>query len=103
MTKAKPVWIDSDLAIGSGNPETGFADVDDAYAILHLLFSPEVRITGISSVFGNTDIDTATRLCHAFSDRFAGGEIPVFRGSDKALDLNEIQETGCDKRNASGP
>ena len=45
------VWIDTDPAITSGNGE-----VDDGFALLQALHSPELEIVGISAVFGNTDL-----------------------------------------------
>ncbi|MEO0473260.1 MAG: nucleoside hydrolase, partial [Bacteroidota bacterium] len=43
----------------------------------------------ISTVFGNTDIDTATRIAEDLSGRFAMGEIPVYRGAAQAIDLQQ--------------
>ena len=44
-----PVWIDMDPSCGAS--ET--ADVDDCWALLDALRSPELHVLGISTTFGN--------------------------------------------------
>ncbi len=44
-----PVWIDTDPACGA----TATADMDDCWALFAAVRSPELRIRGISTVFGN--------------------------------------------------
>ena len=87
------VWIDTDIAIGAGNQNDGFADVDDAYAIAHLIKAPSVQIMGISTVFGNTDIDQASRLANEMVDRFCEQPVPVCQGLASALELQQIKIT----------
>ncbi|MEM6807049.1 MAG: nucleoside hydrolase, partial [Bacteroidota bacterium] len=52
--KVKEVWVDADLAIGVQNPDGLYGDVDDGFALIHLLQSEKIEIAGISTVFGNT-------------------------------------------------
>lgn len=53
-----PVWIDSDLSLGSP-----LREVDDGYALLFALRSPELEVVGVSSTFGNAPLPgTTTRL-----------------------------------------
>lgn len=85
----KAVWIDTDVAIGTANAEGRYADVDDAFAMLHLFRDPNVHTVGVSTVFGNTDIDTATRLATELSERF-GGNVPVYQGAAKGIDLAQV-------------
>lgn len=87
---SQPVWIDTDVAIGVGNPQTGYADVDDAFAMIQLFKAPHLAVRGISTVFGNTDVDTATRLARELSDRFGGG-VPVHRGAAQGIDLAAVK------------
>jgi len=88
----KKVWIDTDLSVGMKRQHReGFCDVDDGYAVLQLMKSELVEILGISSVFGNTDIDNAFRLSKFMSDEFYRGEIPVHRGAAKAIDLKKVE------------
>ncbi|GAB4413471.1 MAG: ribonucleoside hydrolase RihC [Bacteroidia bacterium] len=82
-------WIDTDVAIGTGNATTGFADVDDAYALLHLLSDPAHEVVGVSTVFGNTDIAQATRLAQEICTTFAP-QVPVYRGAAGPIDLRQV-------------
>ena len=65
--KATPILIDTDPGI------------DDAMAILMAFAQPEVDVVGLTTVFGNVDVDKATRnalhLC-----ALAGKVVPVARG-----------------------
>lgn len=58
--------------------------VDDALAILYALASPELEVLGITTCFGNVDVDTATYNTLALVE-LAGADVPVYRGSDKPL------------------
>lgn len=95
MSIPKAVWIDTDLAIGLSDPVTGYADVDDAFALLDLFAAPEaVTIRGISAVFGNTTMPQARRLAQDLSDRFGAGW-PVAPGAAGPLDLQSVQGTAA--------
>ncbi len=63
--RQKAVWIDTDPACGAG----ALADVDDCFALLYALRSPALRVVGISTVFGNTDLQTATETLHALLEQ----------------------------------
>jgi purine nucleosidase len=54
------LWIDTDAACGAGDR----VDVDDCFALLLLLRSPQVSIAGISTVFGNAPVDVTDRTAH---------------------------------------
>ncbi len=69
------IWIDTDPAITSGNGE-----VDDGYALLQALWSPEFEIAGISSVFGNTDLYNTYPMTKNLVMRAGRAEVPVYRG-----------------------
>jgi pyrimidine-specific ribonucleoside hydrolase len=70
------VWIDTDPAITAGNGE-----VDDAFALVQALRSPELEIAGVSAVFGNTDIDHTFVMAREIVARANRADIPVYRGS----------------------
>ena len=60
--------------------------VDDALAILYAMYAPEINIEGITTVFGNTDVEQATdntlrliKLCNV------GYYIPVAKGAAAPL------------------
>ena len=62
------VWIDTDIG----------DDIDDAFAIALLLRSPQVRVVGISTAFGDTEL-RARLLDHFLSAAHVNG-IPVYAG-----------------------
>ncbi|WP_236974675.1 nucleoside hydrolase [Membranihabitans maritimus] len=91
MTKQK-IWIDTDLSVGmKRHTREGYCDVDDGYAVLQLMKSPEVDIIGISAVFGNTLIENAYGLCQKMAGSFASNNIPVYKGAKKAIDLASVE------------
>lgn len=73
------VWIDAD-------PSIGIADVDDALAMLVAFSSKDVEVRGVSTVFGNADIDRchdlAVWICSAFSPK----AIPIYKGASSAAE-----------------
>lgn len=75
----QPVWIDSDPAVG----EPG-RDVDDGYAILQALRSPELAVAGISTVFGNTGRRGGDRIAAHLLDLADATDVPLHSGADSA-------------------
>ncbi len=59
LTEATTVWIDTDIAIGSP-----FRDVDDAFALLLAVHSPDLKIAGISTTYGNASLRVTTAAAH---------------------------------------
>lgn len=68
-TKPAPVWIDTDPACGAGTT----VDVDDCWALLAAVRSPELAIRGISTVFGNQDGRRVHRVIEEVLARLADG------------------------------
>lgn len=62
---ATAVWIDSDVSIGSP-----IREVDDAYALVLALHSPEIRIAGLSTTYGNAPLGHTTRVAEEIVRRF---------------------------------
>ncbi|PKA97258.1 pyrimidine-specific ribonucleoside hydrolase [Flavobacteriaceae bacterium MAR_2009_75] len=88
----KHVWIDTDLAVGMERyGREGFSDVDDGYALLQLFKADNIKITGISAVFGNTRIDDAYRLSKKMASEYAPYEIPVFKGAGEKINLDKVE------------
>lgn len=54
----RPIWIDADPACAMGQAD----DVDDCWAIIAALRSTNLNVVGLSTVFGNADIDHATNI-----------------------------------------
>jgi len=78
---ARTVWIDTDVSIGSP-----IREVDDAYALLLAFHSPEIRIAGISTTYGNASLGYTTRVARDIVKRFGGtaslNANQVFAGAD---------------------
>ncbi|GGJ06743.1 ribosylpyrimidine nucleosidase [Alicyclobacillus cellulosilyticus] len=58
--------------------------VDDALAVLYALASPRLEVLGLTTCFGNVDVDTATRNTLALV-ALSGRDVPVYRGSEAPL------------------
>ncbi len=94
----RKIWIDTDLAVGmkrDARNRDGYSDVDDGFAILQLMQSELIEIMGISAVFGNTSLENAFSLCQYMVEQFAQVAIPVFKGAEKALDLNLVESNAA--------
>ena len=81
MSARRRVWIDTDPAITAGNGE-----VDDGFALIQALRSPELEIVGISAVFGNTNIDHTYAMAQEIVARAQRSDVPVYRGCGEAGD-----------------
>lgn len=58
--------------------------IDDAMALLFIAASPALDLLAITTIFGNSDIETTTRNALYLKQRF-GLAAPVFKGTDKPL------------------
>ncbi|HEV2839849.1 MAG TPA: nucleoside hydrolase [Chthoniobacterales bacterium] len=85
---AERAWIDTDLSIGSP-----IREVDDAYALVLALHSPEIQIAGLSTTYGNASLSQTTRatldLVERFGDSAGLGPGNVFDGAKSARTLGE--------------
>ena len=88
----KKVWIDTDISIGTASESGTPCDVDDAYALLSLFNSTNVKVAGISTVFGNTDVDTVYKLAKMMANRFGPVALPVAKGASEAMQIGKIEE-----------
>ena len=83
---AEPVWIDTDVSIGSPVRE-----VDDAFALVLAFHSRELRVAGISTSYGNAPLPCVDRVAREMTNRFGPGANlsahNVFSGSRSAMDL----------------
>ncbi|MBH0201020.1 MAG: hypothetical protein HP496_01640 [Nitrospira sp.] len=73
---ASPVWIDADPACGLGMTD----DVDDCWTIIAAIRSSSLHVAGVSTVFGNVQVDDATdnakALLNAISLHEPGRALP---------------------------
>jgi pyrimidine-specific ribonucleoside hydrolase len=86
LVDAGTVWIDTDVSIGSP-----IREVDDAYALVLALHSPEIRIAGVSTSYGNAPLGHTTRaareLIRQFGDPAHVRPEQVFAGATSAADM----------------
>ena len=83
----RTVWIDTDPSVARGEHE-----IDDGIALLQAFASPELDIRGISIVFGNADLPTASRIGREFVEMFGPKGMPVFIGAARPKDLGRETE-----------
>ncbi|MGI8432215.1 MAG: nucleoside hydrolase, partial [Chthoniobacterales bacterium] len=69
------VWIDTDLSLGSPVRE-----VDDGYALLLALRSPELQVVGVSTTYGNAPLRGTTERAQKSLGAF-GSSLPVYPGA----------------------
>ncbi len=82
----RPVWIDADPACAMGRGD----DVDDCWAIIAALRSTALRVVGLSTVFGNIDVEhtttTARTLLHSIGIHEPARSLPsVYQGSSRPM------------------
>lgn len=70
------VWIDTDPAVGEYQK-----DVDDGLALIQSFNSNEIKIEGISTVFGNTQSDKSFAIAKELVHRFGPKHILVSPGA----------------------
>lgn len=91
FANATTVWIDTDVSIGSP-----IREVDDAYALVLAFHSPELRIAGISTSYGNASLGHTTRVTQDMARRFGAPanitDAKVFRGAGSAAERGRRSE-----------
>src|SRR5688500_5155617 len=89
---ATAVWIDSDVAIGSP-----IREVDDAYALVLAFHSPEIRIAGLSTTYGNASLAHTTHVARDIVRRFGApanlSVTKVYSGARSASELGRRTAT----------
>jgi purine nucleosidase len=73
------ILLDTDLSMGEPGSE-----IDDGFALALAVADPELTLELVSTVNGNTDVDTATRLTLDLLHRL-GHDVPVARGASAPL------------------
>jgi inosine-uridine nucleoside N-ribohydrolase len=80
----RQVWIDTDPSI-----EPGGHEVDDGFALVQAFHSPELRIKGMSVVFGNAELEKGFRIAQAMVRQFGPAALEVWPGAAGAQQLGE--------------
>jgi inosine-uridine nucleoside N-ribohydrolase len=78
---AETIWIDTDISIGSAVRE-----VDDAFALLLAFHSPNLKIAGISTSYGNASLGTTTAAARQLLAKLEQGR-PIYPGAKSRNDL----------------
>jgi purine nucleosidase len=69
------ILLDTDLAMGAPG-----SDIDDGFALALALADPGLQVELVTTVGGNTDVETSTRLTHGLLDVLGRGAVPVVQG-----------------------
>lgn len=75
------ILLDTDLAMGAPG-----SDIDDGFALALALADPEIEVDLVTTVGGNSDVDTSTRLTRELLARLDRADVPVARGAAAPLD-----------------
>jgi purine nucleosidase len=70
------IILDTDLAMGAPG-----SDIDDGFALALAVADPELTLELVTTVDGNTDVVTATRLTKELLARLGPADVPVVRGA----------------------
>ena len=80
--KVTDVWLDVDTA-------TGIGDVDDGLMLIQSFHSPEVKIRGISVVFGNAPLKLALPIARKITEKFGPSRVVPVPGAASAVDFGK--------------
>ncbi|KEF52352.1 uncharacterized protein A1O9_11592 [Exophiala aquamarina CBS 119918] len=73
------IILDTDLAMGNGG------NIDDGFALALAHADPELHIDMITTVYGNTDVESATVLTGVVAKHLEIHDTPIFRGAATPL------------------
>lgn len=76
LTEATTVWIDTDISIGSP-----FREKDDAFALLLAFRSPNLKIAGISTSYGNASLRATTAAARDLISKLEP-TLPIYPGAE---------------------
>ncbi|MCQ4632648.1 nucleoside hydrolase [Shinella sp. CPCC 100929] len=62
--------------------------IDDAFALLYAHSHPDVEVNGITTIYGNVEVDVATRNALWLAEQL-GLDVPVSRGAAKPLAIEK--------------
>ena len=70
------IVLDTDLGMGEPGSE-----IDDGFALALAIADPDIKLELVTTVNGNTDVETATLLSLELLDRIGSSDIPVVKGA----------------------
>jgi purine nucleosidase len=74
------IILDTDLAMGAPG-----SDIDDGFALALAHADPDIRIDLVTTVNGNTDVESATLLGLELAERLGATSIPIVKGASAPL------------------
>jgi purine nucleosidase len=74
------IVLDTDLGMGEPGSE-----IDDGFALALAIADPDIKLELVTTVNGNTDVETATLLSLELLDRIGSSDIPVVKGAAAKL------------------
>ena len=74
------IILDTDLAMGAPG-----SDIDDGFALALALAEPGLAVDLVTTVGGNSDVETSTRLSLELLGVLGRTDVPVVRGADRPL------------------
>jgi len=89
VSPQRRVLLDTDLGMGSPG-----SDIDDGFALAIALADPGIRLELVTTVSGNTDVDTCTRLSRSLLGRIGHPEVPVVGGAALPLRGGGVRRDG---------
>lgn len=93
MTSNAPVRrviLDTDLAMGEG------ANIDDGFALALAHADPLIQLDMITTVHGNTDVQSATVLTMLLAEQLGAADVPIHRGAATPLTRTNLHRTPSD-------
>jgi purine nucleosidase len=82
------IILDTDLAMGAPG-----SDIDDGFALALAHADPGVQLDLVTTVNGNTDVESATILTAELARRLDLGDVPVVKGAAAALTRPQVRRT----------
>jgi purine nucleosidase len=74
------ILLDTDLAMGASG-----SDIDDGFALALALADPDIEVDAITTVGGNSDVVTSTRLTRELLDQLDRPDIAVHQGAGQPI------------------
>ena len=74
------IILDTDLAMGAPG-----SDIDDGFAFALAHAEPDLQLDLVTTVNGNTDVESATMLSLELADRLGCPDLPVWQGASAPL------------------
>jgi len=85
------IILDTDLAMGAPG-----SDIDDGFALALAHADPQLQLDLVTTVNGNTDVESATILTAELARRLDLGEVPIVKGAAASFTHPEVVRKPAD-------